>query len=139
MNSIKTFLITLGIILIGFSIYLFISDNDHKDYIKIESTVSKTELVKEEVTDEEGNHEEAIYKVFVQYNINGDEYDTELGEMSGYKVGDTISIIYNPNDPTEIYQQANIIANIVLLVIGGFSLMLGIVVAIINKVKERKL
>lgn len=131
------FLIPLGIILIIMSILLFVIGNHNKNYIKIESTVSKVELVKEETTDSEGNTEEAIYDIYVKYTVDGKEYDTELGEMSKRKVGDKITIVYNPNNPSEISQPSSIILNICLLV-GGIVSLVGGIISSINAVKRYK-
>jgi hypothetical protein len=131
------FLIPLGIILIIVSILLFIIGNNNKNYIKIESTVSKVELVKEETTDSEGNTEEAIYDIYVKYTVDGKEYDTELGEMSKRKVGDKITIVYNPDNPSEISQPSSIILNICLLV-GGIVSLVGGIISSINAVKRYK-
>ena len=131
------FLIPLGIILIIMSILLFVIGNHNKNYIKIESTVSKVELVKEETTDSEGNTDEAIYNIYVKYTVDGKEYDTELGEMSKRKVGDKITIVYNPNNPSEISQPSSIILNICLLV-GGIVSLAGGIISSINAVKRYK-
>ena len=131
------FLIPLGIILIIMSILLFVIGNHNKNYIKIESTVSKVELVKEETTDSEGNTEEAIYDIYVKYTVDGKEYDTELGEMPERKVGDKITIVYNPNNPSEISQPSSIILNICLLV-GGIVSLVGGIISSINAVKRYK-
>ena len=131
------FLIPLGIILIVFSIIFFISDKNHKNYIEIESTVSRVELVKDVTYDAEGNREEATYKIYVKYIVDGREYNTELGEMYEHKVGDKIKIVYNPDNPEEISQPSTLILNIVFLV-GGIASLTGGFVSIINSVKRHK-
>lgn len=144
MNAIATFfresktarfLIPLGIILIVVSVFLFISDKHNKDYIKIESTVSKVVLVKEASYDVDGNREEAMYNIFVKYTVDGKEYENELGEMFEQKVGDKITIVYNPENPNEISQPSSLILNLVCLVGGIASLTFGIVSAV-NVVKK---
>lgn len=131
------FLIPLGIILIIFSIFLFISSNHNKDYIKTEATVSKVELVREATYDVDGNREEAMYRIFVKYTVDGNEYDTELGEMFEQKVGDKITIVYNPSNPTEISQPSSMILNIAMLV-GGVAALVGGIVSAVNAIKRRK-
>ena len=146
MNSIATFfresriarfLIPLGIILIVFSIFMFITDNHNKNYIEIEATVSKVELTREATTDVDGNHEEAMYNIYVKYNVNDFEYDNLLGEMYKQKVGDKIKIVYNPDNPNEISQPGSMILNICLLAGGIISLVAGIISAI-NAIKRHK-
>ena len=130
MKNAKIIFILLGVILIIFSVLSFISDKNHKDFIKIEATVSKAELVREASYDIDGNYEDAMYKIFVKYTVDGNVYDTELGDMYEKKVGEKITIIYNPKDPTEIAQPATMVLNIVLLVGGIASLVAGIVLII---------
>lgn len=146
MNNIATFfresrmarfLIPIGIVLIIFSIFLFISDNHNKNYIETTATVSRVELVREATTDIDGNREEAMYNIFVKYTVNDFEYDNLLGEMYEHKVGDKIKIVYNPDNPNEISQPGNMILNICLLVAGIIALTGGIV-SIINAVKRHK-
>ena len=129
------FLIPLGIILIAVSILLFVVDNHNKDYIMTEATISKVELVREETYDADGNREEAMYNIFVKYIVNGTEYDTELGEMYKHKVGDKITIVYNPEDPSQISQPSSMILNIVLLV-SGIAILVGGIISAINALKR---
>ena len=93
------FLIPLGIILIVFGIFFFISDNNNKNYVRTEAIVSKVELSREATYDIDGNREEAMYNIFVTYKVDGQEYENELGEMYEKKIGDKIDIVYNPNNP----------------------------------------
>lgn len=139
-SRVGRFFIPLGIILIIFSIMLFMVGEHNKNYIKIESTVSKVELVKEATYDSEGNREEAMYTIFVKYTVDGKEYDTELGEMYEHKVGDKITIVYNPENPNEISQPSSLIFNIIILVVGCASLVFGIISSVksIKKYKELK-
>ena len=131
------FFIPLGIILIIVSIFLFISGNNTKDYIKTEATVSRAVLVKEATYDSEGNREEAMYQIYVKYTVDGKEYDTELGEMFEQKIGDKITIVYNPNNPNEISQPTSIIFNLVFL-IGGIASLVGGTISAVNAVKRHK-
>ena len=136
-SRIARFFIPLGIVLIVFSVFLFISDNQNKDYIKTESTVSKTELVKEATYDNEGNKEEATYRIFVKYTVDGKEYEQELGEMFERTVGDKVTIVYDPSDPTKISQPSSPILNFALL-IGGIAALVGGVLSVVNAVKRHK-
>ena len=146
MNSIATFLresrtarflIPLGVILIVFSIFLFIIQDHNKNYIATEGVVSKTELAEQAYTDTDGNYVEATYKVYVKYTAEGKEYEEVLGELSGYKKGDKIKITYNPEDPSQISQPSSLIFNIILLA-GGIAALVGGVVSAINAVKKHK-
>lgn len=131
------FLIPLGIILIVFSIFLFISNEQNKNYIPIEAIVSKTELYEEAYTDVDGNYVEATYTIYVKYTVNERKYDVKLGEFSGYKKGDKIKIAYNPENPEEITQQTGIILPIVML-IGGIVALIGGIVIFLKTIKNNK-
>ena len=131
------FFIPAGIILIIASILLFLAGEHNKNYIETESTVSKTVLVKDVTYDQDGNREEAMYKIFVKYTVNGIEYETELGEMYEHKIGDKIKIVYNPDDPKVISQPSSLIFNICFLVAGVASLTGGIISSV-NAVKKHK-
>ncbi len=131
------FLIPLGIILIVFGIFFFISDNNNKNYVRTEAIVSKVELSREATYDIDGNREEAMYNIFVKYTVNGKEYDTELGEMYEHKVGDKITIVYNPDDPNQISSPPSLILNIALL-LGGAAALVGGIISAVNSVKRYK-
>lgn len=136
-SRVARFFIPFGIILIVFSIFLFIAGDHNKNYLATEAVVSKTELVKEGTYDNEGNYEEAMYNIYVKYTVDGKEYETELGEMLERKVGDKINIVYNPANPEEISQPASLILNIVLL-LGGIGALVGGIVSVINALKRNK-
>ncbi len=134
------FFIPLGIIIIAVGILLFVIGDRNKNYIKIEATVSKTELVREATYDADGNREEAMYNIFVKYTVDGQEYESELGEMFEQKIGDKINIVYNPDNPKEISSPSNVIINVCILIGGIVSLICGIISAInaINRQKRMK-
>ena len=133
------FLIPIGLILIIFSIFVFIGVDNTKSYIKTEAVVSKTELVEEAYTDLEGNHHEATYTVFVKYMVEETQYETEYGVFSNYQVNDKIIICYNPKNPNEIAQPNSIILPILLLIAGILSFAGGIVSAVVAIKKHKRL
>lgn len=139
-SRVGRFFIPLGIILIVFSVFLFIITEHNKDYIKVEATVSKANLAQEATIDSEGNHVDATYNIYVKYTVDGKNYDELLGELSGYKEGDKITIVYNPNNPKEISQPSSIFLAIGVLVAGIGALVYGIISSInsIKKYKELK-
>ena len=131
------FLIPFGIIGIIFSVILLISVDHNKDYLRVDSVVSRAILAEEAYTDAEGDHHEATYKIFVKYTVDGNEYEQELGELPGYKEGDKIVIAYNPENPLQITQPVSYIVPLVIFVAGVVSLVTGIV-SIIRVVKRHK-
>ena len=146
MNSIATifresktarFFIPLGIILIVFGVMMFKIDNNNKNYIETEATISKVDLVSEGYEDADGTYNEAMYNIYVTYTVDGKTYENELGESFERKVGEKIKIVYNPDDPNQISQPASTILNIVFLAGGAASLCAGVLSAV-NAVKNTK-
>lgn len=131
------FLIPVGIIFIVFGTVMFMINTKNQDYVKVEGFVSKAELIEEAHTDIDGNHVDATYKVYVKYTVDGNEYDQELGELSGYKEGDKITIYYDPDDPSKITQTKSLILPIAIVVVGITSLNGGIISGV-NAIKRYK-
>lgn len=129
------FFIPAGIFLIIFSIALFVIGNKHKGFIKTTAIVSRTELVEEAYTDDNGDRVEATYNVYVKYTVDGTEYDEMLGEMSSFKKGDKITIVYNPKNPSEISQPVGIILPLGML-IAGIAALVGGIISIIRAIKK---
>ena len=131
------FFIPVGIILIVFGIFVFIININNKNYIQVDAIVSKAELAEEAHYDENDNYVEATYNIYVKYIVDNNEYEEELGELSGYKENDNITIYYNPDDPTQITQTKSIIIPIILIALGCASLIGGIISAK-NSIKRIK-
>ena len=125
------FFIPAGIFLIVFSILMFISFNNTKNYIEINGVVSKTKLYEEAYTDEDTYHE-ATYEINVKYTVDGKEYDSYLGVLSGYQKGDKINISYDPNNPEKIAQKSGIVWPIGVLIL-GIGFIIGGVINLIRK------
>ena len=132
-------LIPAGLILMVASVFVFIAVDNTKDYVKTEAVVSKVELYEEAhydtVTEQ---HEEATYTVTVKYTADGTEYEEVLGDgLVGYKVGDTTTICYNPEDPTQISQPSGLWLPIVILA-AGIAAVIGGIFSIFVAVKKNK-
>lgn len=138
--STAKFFIPLGIILIIFGCILFVVRNNTRNYIETEAIVSKTELYEDEYYDGETHHE-ATYRVFVKYNVDGKEYNEELGILFKHNLGDKVTISYNPENPSEISQPTSIILPIAFIIGGIVSLIVSIlsIIKTIKKNKELKL
>ena len=134
------FFIPLGIILIVFGVIMFMINKENQNYIEIEAVVSKTELAEEAHYDNDNNYVEATYIVYVKYTVDGKEYDEELGELSGYKKDQKVTIYYNPQDPSKITQTKSLILPIAFIVAGIASLVGGIISGLnaIKRVKKMK-
>lgn len=136
-SRVARFLIPAGLMLIVFGIIFFIAVNRSKDYIKTEATVTKVELEQEAYTDGNGDRVEATYTVSVKYTADGKEYESELGGLSEYKVGDKMTVYYNPADPAQITQINNPVIPLIIIA-AGIAALAGGIISSINAVKRMK-
>ncbi len=137
------FLIPAGILLIVFGIVSFTINKNNQNYLQTEAVVISAELAEAEHTDADGNHVDATYTIIVKYTVDGKEYETLLGELPGYKVGDMMKIYYNPDDPSQITQTKSMVLPIVIIVAGVAVLAGGIVIGVravgrYNRLKEQE-
>ena len=136
--GLTSFLAVLGITLIILSVFAFRGVDHIKNFIKTEATVSDVILYEDAHYDEASdNYVEATYKVYVKYYVDEVEHENEYGIFSGYKVGDKLTICYNPNDPDEIAQPNGIVLPIIILVV-GIAASVGCVITAVFAVKKRK-
>lgn len=131
------FFIPLGIILIVFGVIIFGINKENQNYIKTNAIVSRMDLVRESYIDENHNEVEATYNVYVKYNVDGKEYEEELGELSGYKENQEITIYYNPDNPVKITQTKSLVLPIVMILFGFVSFVGGIISGL-NAIKRIK-
>ena len=137
-SALARFLLPAGLIFVVFGCVMFFVNKSNSNYTKTEAVVSKTELVEEAHTDSDGDAVEATYKVFVKYTVNGKEYDTELGDLSGeYKVGKAMTIYYNPDDPKQITQTISLVFPLCLMG-AGCVMFIGGIISAVNAVKKYK-
>ena len=131
------FFMPLGIILIVFGVIIFGINKENQNYIKTNAIVSRMDLVRESYIDENHNEVEATYNVYVKYSVDGKEYEEELGELSGYKENQEITIYYNPDDPVKITQTKSLVLPIVMILFGFVSFVGGIISGL-NAIKKIK-
>ena len=120
------FLIPAGIILIVFGVIVLGINHRNRDYVRTESTVTKVVLEEEAHTDDKGNRTEETYTVNVKYEVDGREYEAELPGVSKCKEGDTMTIYYDPLDPSRITQTKSMLLPAVMVVAGIAALAGGI-------------
>ncbi len=132
-------LIPIGIILVIVSIFVFGAVNRIKDFPETEAVVSNVELYEEESVDDEGNHYDATFTVYVKYTVDGVEYENEYGVFTGYKIGDKFNIRYNPDDPNDIAQPNGIVLPIVILALGIAAIAGGVATSVVAIKKNKKL
>ena len=136
-SRLARFLIPGGILFIAFGIIFFIISNQNKDFIKTEATVTSSEIYEEAHTDSDGQRQEATYKVGLKYTVDGKEYTNTLEGVSQYKVGDKMTIYYDPADPTRITQSKSLIIPLAIIA-GGIAMLVGGIVSAMNAVKRYK-
>ena len=130
-------LIPIGLILMVVSIFVFRSVDHTSSFKKTESVVSRLEPAEDEYTDDQGQHHDATDHVYIKYTVDGKEYEEEFGVFSGYKIGDKISICYNPSNPKEISSPATILLPILMLGAGAAAFIGGII-SLIRAAKKQK-
>jgi hypothetical protein len=137
MTTLGRFLLPAGIIILIFGIVSFGNIKDARSFIETQAVISKTELYQEEYT-EKGEHHPAEYNVFVKYTVNGKEYESELGILSGVKEGDSMKVYYNPKDPGEVVQMKNqAVIPYVALGVGALAIIGG-VLSVVKAVQKMK-
>ena len=137
MTTFGRFLLPAGVILLIFGIVSFGSVKDARNFIETQAVISKTELYQEAYT-EKGERHEAEYNVFVKYTVDGKEYESELGILSGVKEGDSMKVYYNPADPGEVVQMRNqAVIPYVALGVGAVALIGG-VLSIVKALQKMK-
>ena len=136
-SSTARFFIPAGLILIIFGIFVLVINMKNQNYIKTDSTVIDVKQTQEAYTDSEGNIVEAEYSAIVKYTVDGKEYTDTLDNVGKYNIGDTISIYYNPSDPSQITQTKSLILPIVLIV-GGIASLTGGIISAVRAVKRHK-
>ena len=136
-SMVARFLIPAGIALLAFGIVTLIIDIKNQNYIEVDAVVSKADLYEEAHTDADGTTVDATYTVYVKYTVDGKEYETELGVLSGYKKDQKIKIYYNPKNPKEITQTISLVLPIVMIV-GGAAAIVGGVISGVNSIKKYK-
>lgn len=78
------------------------------------------------------------YTVKVKYTVNGTEYVEELGSYSpSYKVGKTINVLYDPNNPSEVHSGNGF--GIYVLIAGVVILAVAVASIVIGRIKLKKL
>jgi len=136
-SSLARFLIPSGLLFMIFGVIFLVININNQDYVKTEATVSKVELEQEAYIDSVGDMVEATYKVSIKYTVDGTNYEEELGGLSQYKIGDKMTIYYNPSNPNQITQTKSLIIPVVII-ISGLAAFVGGIISGMNAIKRYK-
>ncbi len=136
--AVARFALPMGLILIVFGICIISPVTTRLNYPQTEATVTKVELYEDAYYDGD-THYDATYRIFVKYNVNGEEYEEEYGVFPEMKVGTTVKINYNPNDYHDIGQPNSILLPYGIIAGGVVALAVGIVSIIRTRKKNEGL
>lgn len=107
-----------------FVIFGGITLKEIKNFTPVPAVVSH--ITREWTPNGDGTDTEDI-SIFVTYTVDGQEYTEELqNTKTNYKQGDEITVLYNPEDPTQVSGATKGIAAIqmgvgILFVLGGLA------------------
>ena len=146
MNNLSTFLresatarffIPAGFLLIIFGIVVFVITWNNQNYKKTTATVTNVEIAQERYQESNGNQVEETYNVTIKYTVKEKEYEETLEDVSKYKVGEKITIYYNPKNPKQITQTKSLVLPIAII-IGGIASLIGGIISAMNAIKRNK-
>ena len=131
------FFIPAGLFMTIIGIIIFAITLSNQNYIQVESTVANVEERQEtDIVDGEEQFT-TVYNVTLNYEVDGKEYTQTLDNVSKCKVGDKMTIYYNPENPSQITQSKSIIVPIVIIA-GGIAFLAGGIISAVNAVKRHK-
>ena len=132
------FFLPVGVFLIVFGVSVFGIVNTRKNYPQANAVVSRCELYEEEHF-EGDDRKEATYQVFVKYNIDGKEYESEYGIVPEMEIGTIVRIDYNPDNPSDISQPTGFLLPLGMIAGGIAALAAGLVSIFITRKKNEEL
>ena len=138
----KLLVILFGILSIGVGAFLFISSMSLAKRCTVEATGKVVEIIEEKEENRDAEDAGAIvsntytytYYPVIEYQAGTEtvkeKSTTGYGQKDKFTVGQTIDILYNPNEPTEYIIKGEKTANIVgigFMAVGVIIIMIGIV------------
>lgn len=125
MNQIKRILFPIGVLVIGIIVIVVgFSEKSHaKTYTPVSAVVSQVDVT---TTFDEDNTPTEEHTVYVKYTVNGKEYNEILsGSSNSMKEGDTLTVRYNPENPSEV-TASTVKSATMLIVIGAIVCVIGL-------------
>ena len=136
--ALPRFLLPAGVLLLVFGFVVLRTVDTRQGYPQTDTIVTRTELY-EEAHDEGDSWQEATYRVFVKYTVDGQEFEEELGILKEMKAGEIVRIDYNPADPRDISQPMGHWVPLGMIAAGTGALLGGVGSAIRTAKINRKL
>lgn len=125
--------IPIGIIVIAIGIYASTIYGDRKDYPRCEATVTDSELLSGSY-DSEDNTDSRVYRNYIKYTVDGQEYEGAIDSGDNMKIGSTVTVDYNPDDPTDVGAWTGLWLPILLISLGAAAVIAGCVsIVIVHK------
>lgn len=129
-NSTKKFVIVIGCVFIIIGIVILVFHFNSQKVQAAETTAKIIRIDNEVETDSDGFHT-TYYTPVIEYTVNEQRYikkltNSKTSNSIEYRVGDEITIQYNPDKPQEITEKGNIRALTGGLVGGIVAIGLGI-------------
>ena len=140
--SLASFLAPVGIFLIIFSGLTYKAVDNTKNWPTATAIVTQCELYEDEHYDPTTeSHVEASYDIWIKYTVDDVEHEVYYGVMSNIKVGDEITICYNPENFEEVGQPTGFILPTIILIVGVAALAGAIcnIIFVLKKQKQLKL
>ncbi|MBP5592904.1 MAG: DUF3592 domain-containing protein [Clostridia bacterium] len=126
------FLLPLSLILIALGVILLFFNAATANYV--ETTATVTGVVEIDTTDI------TEYETSFTFSVGGTNYTGSFSINERKNIGDTITVYYNPDNPSEVTNSKdNLLFAIISLVLGGGLLVLSIVITVRNFSKYKKL
>lgn len=120
----RYFAIVIALIAIAAGVYMTFFQS--RGFEKTTATIVKIEELPRDF-----ENEDQQYDVTVEYTVNGQKYTEKLGQYSpSYKVGDTVEVRYDPNDPSKMNGGGGfgiyvLVIGVVILAVDIFSIVRG--------------
>lgn len=137
-GAIISIIISIPIILIGVALLIFTTFSYYenyrkKDFIDVNAKVTKLWFDDETVSSDNSNESTEIDRYQLTYIVDNKSYtnDEYTGAFDPLKLGDTVLIRYNPNDPSDI-TWGDRKTNILLPILTVFVLFAGLKVLTFN-------
>ena len=130
--KLKIFAAVLAVIALAAGVYLTFFRS--QGFVKTTGTIISLR--------EDTSGDSSVYYPTVEYSVDGKTYTGELDTGSGsYKVGKTIPVLYDPNDPAVVHDGSGV--GIYFIAVGAVILLMIVFLTVkqktsVNKLKERQ-
>ena len=126
----------IGLVFIGAGAYIIYEDAEFKESSK-ETTATITGI------DSRGSGDDTEYIVYVEFEVDGTTVSGTFGSYNSLmKTGDSVSVYYNPENPSDFRSGSISIVGIIFIGIGGVFFVVGgifVIISLKNGSKKKRL